>query len=222
MKDLYYLRAMLPERTLTSEVYDGYRATRDEVFARFQKSSESFDKLSSYRLPTYAPIRKPIPEKAYKGLTICGLPLEEVGCGVFSLIQGLTKNYQVVDRNTVEEITHIIEEKGYYKVGSGLYWHIFMYFAGYHPSCWYELVTAIEFGRPVTVLLNMPGRKSRLFTNLLGTINQKAYVSGSHCETISNPEEFSFITSEGERISLAKLMEPGFLATAPWIWPITL
>ncbi len=215
------LRWRIPDRNLYPGVYDNYREKREMAFELFLKSKEDFKMLSDFRLPTFNAIRKPIPEDSYKGLKIYDLPLEEVGCGILTLAQGMADNFEMVTRDVVEELTSIIEEKGYYKKGSGLYWHIFKYFAGDLADHWYDLVMAIEYGSPVTVLLKYPERERNLFTNLVATKNKVAYSGGIHEAKIIDPEMYVFIDSEGNEITLESLMNPEFLVTAPWIWPAT-
>lgn len=217
--ELYNLTFRLPRRELPSLVYQNYAKEREFAFELFKASTEEFEHLSEFELPTFAPIRKPIPTEAYDGLYICEKPLSEVGCGIFCLVQGLVGRHDVVTREMMEEIVRVLEEKGYYYPGRGLYWHVFKYFAGHHANHWLEIVDAIEHGNPVTILVKKPENSRNLFVNLVATKNQEAFVQGAHSVKINDPNKYGFITSEGEYISLAKLFEPGFLVTAPWVWP---
>ena len=164
----------LPERNVPPLVYCNYNEERANAHNQFLRSQSDFKNLEDFKLPTFSPVRKPIPESSYAGITVCGLPLEEVGCGILTIAQGLVGKLDIVDRESIEKLTSIIERKGYYLKGKGLYWHTFKYFAG-HLSChWYEIVMAIECGNPVTVLLKYPENSRNLFTNIVATKNMLA------------------------------------------------
>lgn len=209
MKTIDKLRWTVPEREMKPNVYDNYRKAQDMMADMFMLSISDFSELDKYCVPRLAPIRHQVPKEIYAGLTVCGLPVEEVGCGMICTLQAMVNLQQEFSRIDMEEIVSVIEEKGYYYPGRGLYWHWFNNFAR-RATHWYELIVELKFGNPVTVLIRRPGDTRNYFMNLLGVkVSEKAKTSS----------DIKFITSDEENnfeITLKILMEQ--LVTAPWIW----
>ncbi len=209
MKPIISLRWRVPMRKLEPQVYDNYRAAQDKMTDLFKSSAEDFNNLEQFYIVGYATIRRPVPKKLYTGLTVCGKPVEEVGCGIICTAQAMFPMHQEIDREAMEEIVSVIEEKEYYLPGSGLYWHWFNNFCR-RATHWYEIIMALQLCDPVTVLIKRPGDTRNYFMNLLGI---RVPVK------ITSPSDVVFITSDEKNnceITLAKLMEQ--IVTAPWIW----
>lgn len=214
MKNIVQLLAKIPECRKCHQVYVNHRKVQDMIFEEFKKSYIKED-LWEYKLSTFNPIKPRIPLDSYKGITIYEKPLEEVGCGVKCLAQGLTPGYESPSRELFEVLTKDLEKKGYYYNGRGWYWHLFDVFCS-RLSHWYDIIEAIEHGFLVTVLIKREGDSRNHFTNLIGTINETAVANNLYTAEIQEGREYSFITSDGEFYSLDELMN--MIITAPWKW----
>ena len=161
-------------------------------------------------IKTFVPVRKcTIPKEWYEGLTVCGKDVPKVGCGIFCTVQALADLGEKITKNDVKDIVKIIEEKGYYIPGKGLCWRWFDNFCG-RTVHWNQMIRAIEYGNPVTVLIHRTGDERNFFMNLLGV---------EVPNDIDNAKDIIFITSDEEndcKITLGELMEK--IVTAPWIW----
>lgn len=208
MKSIDNLYWTVSEREMMPAVYDNYRTAQDYMANLFKNSISDFSEYD-YNITGYNAIRRQVPEEIYKGLTVCELPVEDVGCGIICTIQAMVSMKDDFSRTDMEEIVSVIEKKGYYYPGRGLYWHWFNNFAS-RATHWYELINAIMLCNPVTVLIRRPGDTRNYFMNLLGVkVRGKA----------KSPSDVIFVTSDESNnfeITLETLMEQ--IVTAPWIW----
>lgn len=204
----------VPECRKKSQVYDNHRNVQDMIFDCFKKSYIP-EEIGEYNLPTIYCIKPEMFSVAYKGVNVCGLPIEEVGCGIKALAQGLTPGYYAPSRACFEKLSKFIEKKGYYYVGRGLWWHIFDWFCS-RCSHWYDIIEAIEHKQLVTVLIKREGDSRNHFTNIIGAINEKAISNNEYACKVENGNDYVFITSDGEFYSLEELMK--IIKTAPWKW----
>lgn len=210
MKKFENLSCTTPKRELMPAVYDNYRSAQDYMKNLFKNSIVDFSEYE-YLIEEFAAIRRQVPKEIYKGLTVCGLPVEEVGCGIICTMQAMTAMTDDFSRRDMEEIVSIVEKNGYYYPGRGLYWHWFNNWTR-RATHWYELITAIKCGNPVTVLIRRPGDTRNYFLNLIGLDVKKG-------EKAKTPSDVIFITSDESnyfKITLETLMDQ--IVTAPWIW----
>ena len=186
-------------------VYENYRSNLDQMKNLFK---ESIDPTRFSELPIFEKdaIKSAVPATIYEDLTICDLKVSEVGCGAICTFQAMSSYYE---RSDMEKICKAIETQGYYYPGRGLWWHWFDNIGCQRITHWYNIVTAINSDRVVTVLVKYPENERGLFLNLLGVKNLR---EGDYIET---SEQLVFLTNEGE-ITLAELAE--YISTAPYVW----
>lgn len=195
----------VPQARMRKPVYENYREGLDQMKTLFM---DSIDPTRFSELPIFEkePIRPVVPANIYDDVTICDLKVSEVGCGAICTLQAISSYYE---RSDMEKICKAIEEKDYYCPGRGLWWHWFDHLGCQRITHWYNIVTAINSDRVVTVLVKYPDHERGLFLNLLGVKNIR---EGDYIET---PEQLVFLSNEGE-ITLKDLAE--YLSTVPYVW----
>lgn len=209
MKDYYAkkLKMLLPALMRKPVYDDSYKKNLEQMKELFIASvdAERFSELPIFKTK---PLRRPVPESVYENLTICKLDVSDVGCGAICTLQAITPSSRY-NSDDMKVICEIMESKGYYYPGRGLWWHWFDRMGCRRATHWYDICTALYAGSVVTVLVKFPDRSRGLFLNILGVKNKR---DGDYIETA---DQLIFLTNEGE-LTLDELAK--YISTAPYVW----